>query len=101
MKTNDIREKDSKGRHTTTYRQMFTLESGVTIIDTPGMRELGMSNVQEGLEETFSDIVELSKFCKFSNCRHNSEPGCAVKKAIEDGNLSGKRLKLFMRLQKE
>ena len=101
METNGIREKDSKGRHTTTYRQMFTLESGVTIIDTPGMRELGMSNVQEGIEKTFADIIEFAGMCRFHNCQHISEPGCAVKKAVEEGKLSEKRLKQFMRLQKE
>lgn len=101
METNGIREKDSKGRHTTTYRQMFTLESGVTIIDTPGMRELGMSNVTEGLEETFMDVMELARKCRFHNCKHMSEPGCAVKKAVEEGKLSEKRLKQYMRLQRE
>ena len=101
METQGVREKDSKGRHTTTYRQMFRLESGVTIIDTPGMRELGMSNVEEGLEETFADIIELAGMCRFHNCKHISEPGCAVKKAIEEGKLSEKRLKQFIRLQKE
>lgn len=101
METSGIREKDSKGRHTTTYRQLITLASGVTIIDTPGMRELGMSNVKEGLEDTFADIIELSGLCKFRNCRHQSEPGCAVKKAVEDGIISAKRLKLFMDLQEE
>ena len=101
METSGIREKDSKGRHTTTYRQLITLASGVTIIDTPGMRELGMSNVKEGLEDTFADIIELAGMCKFRNCRHQSEPGCAVKKAVENGTISVKRLKLFMDLQEE
>jgi ribosome biogenesis GTPase len=64
MDTKAIREDDSKGRHTTTYRQMFVLESGVTIIDTPGMREIGMSDMTKGIEETFDDIIELSKNCK-------------------------------------
>lgn len=99
METQNVREYDSKGRHTTTYRQMFVLEYGVTIIDTPGMREIGMSNMTKGLEETFDDIVELSMNCKFGNCEHKSEPGCAVKKAIEAGILSEKRLKLYQRLK--
>lgn len=101
MATQGVREKDSKGRHTTTYRQLFTLDSGVTIIDTPGMRELGMGNMQEGLEETFRDLLALAQTCRFHNCRHLSEPGCAVKQAVADGKLSEKRLKQFMRLQKE
>lgn len=65
MATSGIREKDSKVRHTTTYRQLFTLASGVTIIDTPGMREFGMGNMKEGLEETFTDIMELAGMCRF------------------------------------
>ncbi len=101
MVTKSVREKDSKGRHTTTYRQMFVLESGVTIIDTPGMRELGMSEVTQGLDETFSDIVDLSSQCKFRNCTHKSEPGCAVKAAILSGILSEDRLELYERLGKE
>lgn len=99
MATKTIREADSKGRHTTTYRQMFVLESGFTIIDTPGMREISISNVTKGLEETFDDIIELSRNCKFSNCEHKSEPGCAVKKAVKDGILTEKRLKLYQRLK--
>lgn len=101
MDTKCVREKDSKGRHTTTYRQMFVLESGVTIIDTPGMREFGMTEVEEGLRETFSDIVDLSSRYKFKNCSHKSEPGCAVKAAILSGSLSEDRLKLYKRLYKE
>ena len=99
MDTKAVREDDSKGRHTTTYRQMFVLESGVTIIDTPGMREIGISDTTKGLEGTFDDIIELSKNCKFSNCEHKTEPGCAVKKAIDDGILTEKRLKLYQRLK--
>ena len=101
MDTKDVRERDAKGRHTTTYRQMFVLESGVTIVDTPGMREFGLSEAEEGLEETFSDIIDLSSQCKFRNCTHTSEPGCAVKEAIWNGNLSENRLKLYQNLCKE
>ena len=101
METKAIREDDSKGRHTTTYRQMFVLESGVTIIDTPGMREIDISDATNGLEETFEDIVELSRNCKFNNCKHKTEPGCAVKKAVEEGSLGEKRLKLYQRLKKD
>lgn len=98
MKTSAIREADSKGRHTTTHRQLFTLPNGVTIIDMPGMRELGMCDVKEGIEDTFSDIVELTSQCRFRDCAHRSEPGCAVKKALEDGSLSEKRWQLYRRL---
>ena len=101
MKTSAIRENDSKGRHTTTYRQMLVLENGVTIIDTPGMREIGMANVGEGIEDTFSDIAALTAQCKFSNCRHDTEPGCAVKRAIEDGELSRERFLLYQSLHSE
>lgn len=101
MEIKNVRERDSKGRHTTTYRQMFVLDSGVTIIDTPGMRELGMSEVTEGLNETFSDIVDLASQCRFNNCRHKTEPGCAVKEAIQKGILSEERLKLYESLSEE
>ena len=101
MKTSGIREDDDKGRHTTTYRKLIELEGGVTIIDTPGMREVGMANVQDGIDETFSDIVELESRCKFSNCRHDTEPGCAIKAAIESGELSPERYELYVNLGKE
>lgn len=101
METKSVREKDSKGRHTTTYRQMFMLNSGVTIIDTPGMREFGIREVDEGLNATFSDIVDLSSQCKFGNCTHTSEPGCAVKEAIRSGILTEERLKTYQSLCKE
>jgi len=101
MKTSEIREEDSKGRHTTTYRQMLELENGAVIIDTPGMRELGMCDVEDGIDETFEDILELEGQCRFSDCKHDTEPGCAVKKAIEDGELSFERLQLFRSLHNE
>ena len=101
MKTSEIRESDSKGRHTTTYRQMFELQNGARIIDTPGMRELGMCDVDEGIDETFSDISELEAQCKFRNCRHDTEPGCAVKAAIKAGALSKERYELYRKLHAE
>ena len=101
MKTSGIREDDSKGRHTTTYRQLILLENGVSVIDTPGMREIGMANTEEGIDDTFSDIVRLESLCKFSDCRHETEPGCAVKAAIENGELSKERLKLYQNLGAE
>ena len=101
MKTSEIRESDAKGRHTTTHRQLIELKNGVTIIDTPGMREIGMQSVAEGINDTFSDIVELESHCKFRDCRHETEPGCAVKKALEDGTLSKERYNLYLGLQHE
>ena len=101
MKTSGIREGDDKGRHTTTYRKLLELSNGVTIIDTPGMREVGMAGVQDGINETFSDIVDLERQCKFSNCRHETEPGCAVRAAIRSGELSAKRYELYKSLGRE
>lgn len=101
MKTSAIREDDSKGRHTTTHRQMIELPNGARIIDTPGMRELGMCDVENGIEETFSDIVKLEACCRFSDCRHETEPGCAVKAALSDGTLSAERYELYKRLHTE
>lgn len=101
MKTSEIRESDSKGRHTTTHRQMIVLLNGARIIDTPGMRELGMCDTDQGIDDTFSDIAELESCCKFSNCRHETEPGCAIKAAIADGTLSRERYELYQSLHSE
>ncbi|ABX41516.1 ribosome small subunit-dependent GTPase A [Lachnoclostridium phytofermentans] len=101
MKVSNIREDDDKGRHTTTHRELISLENGVMIIDTPGMRELGLSNVESGLSSTFQDIDSLSEYCKFQDCKHEKEPGCAVNKAIEDGTLSLDRLRSYHKLQRE
>ncbi len=101
MKTSQIREDDGKGRHTTTLRKLIELENGVSIIDTPGMREIGMADVQDGIDDTFSDIVELERLCKFSNCKHDTEPGCAIKDAISSGELSLERYELYKKLGNE
>lgn len=101
MKTGAIRESDSEGKHTTTHRQLIELKNGVSIIDTPGMREIGMARTEEGIGDTFSDIKELECMCKFSNCRHETEPGCAVKAAIERGELYMERLMLYKNLSTE
>lgn len=101
MKTGEIREDDSKGRHTTTFRRMLLLPNGVWIVDTPGMREIGLSEAEGGIDRTFSDIIELESQCRFSNCRHETEPGCAVKAAIENGALTRERLALYRNLGKE
>lgn len=101
MPVNSIREDDSKGRHTTTHRQLIMLPNGVMIIDTPGMRELGMWDVSLGLGEAFTDVEKFIGRCKFSDCKHQSEPGCAIKKAIASGELSGERWNSYIRLKRE
>lgn len=101
MKTSDIREEDSKGHHTTTYRQLFVLENGTKIIDTPGMRELGMWIVDEGMEQSFSDVFDLISHCRFHDCTHTSEPDCAIREALENGTLTIKRWNNFLKIQKE
>ena len=101
MKTSKVRESDSTGRHTTTYRKLLELPNGVSIIDTPGMREIGMSGTEQGINDTFSDILALESLCKFSDCRHETEPGCAIKAAIESGELSIERYTLYKSLSAE
>ncbi len=101
MKVNRIREDDSKGRHTTTHRQLIMLASKTMIIDTPGMRELGMWDAGEGIKKTFDDIEELMEQCKFSDCSHRSEPGCAIKNALESGELDEDRWKRYLLLKHE
>ncbi len=101
MAVNDIREDDSKGRHTTTHRQLIKLDSGVMIIDTPGMRELGMWDVTEGLGQSFADVEQYLGKCKFSDCKHQSEPGCAVREAIASGELQASRWESYLNLKTE
>lgn len=101
MNVSKIRASDGRGRHTTTHRQLILLDSGVMIIDTPGMRELGIWDAADGLEHSFADIEQLFSKCKFSNCRHQSEPDCAVKNAIENGELSEERWNNYLQLKKE
>lgn len=101
MKTSAVRASDSTGRHTTTHRQLIELENGVSIIDTPGMREIGMANMDEGIDDTFSDIIELESRCRFSDCKHDTEPGCAIKAALASGELSHERYELYKNLGAE
>lgn len=101
MKTSQIRASDSTGRHTTTHRQLIALKNGVFVIDTPGMREVGMARAEEGIDQTFSDIAELESRCKFRDCRHDTEPGCAIKAALADGSLSRQRWELYQNLGAE
>jgi ribosome biogenesis GTPase len=101
LETGDIREGDDRGRHTTTHRQLLQLPGGGLIIDTPGMRELQLWDGEEGLKDTFEDIERLSHSCRFSDCRHMQEPGCAVKNAIDGGILDRERFESYMKLEKE
>ncbi len=101
MDVKGIREDDSKGRHTTTHRQLIMLPSGAMVIDTPGMRELGMWDVSQGISGGFPDVEAYLGLCKFSNCRHASEPGCAIRVAIASGELDPKRFDSYQRLKKE
>ncbi len=100
LKTNGLRS-DDRGRHTTTHRELILLPGGVTVIDTPGMRELGMWDAEEGLSAAFADIEALSAACRFRNCSHRSEPGCAVRAALERGQLSEARLRSYQKLSAE
>ena len=100
LRTNGLRN-DDKGRHTTTHRELLILPCGAAVIDTPGMRELGIWNASEGITATFADIEALAEKCRFKNCTHSTEPGCAVRAAIERGELSGERLSSYEKLRKE
>jgi ribosome biogenesis GTPase len=101
MATREIRDDDSRGRHTTTHRELFMLPGGALVLDTPGMRELGLWDANEGLDETFAEIAELATRCRFGDCRHVSEPGCAVTAAVRAGELDEKRLRSYRRLARE
>lgn len=99
--TGGIREDDAKGRHTTTARGLYHIGEGRWLLDTPGMRELRLFDVADGVEAVFSDIVELGSACRFSNCGHDSEPGCAVQEAIASQTLDPDRLKRWQKLERE
>lgn len=99
--TQDIREDDAKGRHTTTGRSLHQLPTGGWLIDTPGMRGLGVADVTYGIDATFPEISELVNQCKFRDCRHESEPGCAVLAAIESGEVDADRLRRYRKLKRE
>ncbi len=99
--TAGIREDDDKGRHTTTRRSLITLNSGGVILDTPGMREIQLADCKDGIATTFSDIETLAEQCKFSDCQHQTEPGCAVQKAIESDELDQRRLNNYLKLLRE
>jgi ribosome biogenesis GTPase len=101
QKVNEISEASDKGKHTTTYRELIELENGAFLIDTPGMREVGISANDIGLEETFADIYQLAEQCRFRDCTHTGEPGCAVIAACETGTLKKAKLDNYLHLKKE
>ena len=101
FETKSVSKKQSKGRHTTTSRQLVRLDNGAMIIDTPGMRELGNISVDDGLDGTFSEIRDLSHQCKFTNCSHTNEKGCAILAAITTGDLSEQRYQNYLKMKRE
>lgn len=101
MKVNGLRSNIEKGQHTTTHKQMIFLPNGGLIIDTPGIRELQLWDAEDGISQTFKDIEELAESCKFNDCTHANEPGCAVRKAISEGILDKSRFENYIKVQKE
>jgi ribosome biogenesis GTPase len=101
MATGGIREDDARGRHTTTHRELVLLPDGRLVLDTPGMRELGLWDAEAGVATAFDDIEALAATCRFGDCRHEAEPGCAVRAALEDGRLDGDRWRNWGKLQRE
>src|SRR6188768_3475077 len=101
MKTAAVRENDSRGRHTTTHRALIPLPSGACLIDTPGMRELKPTGEEELSDSGFADIEALAEQCKFRDCSHQTEPGCAVRAAIERGDIDEERFINYLKLRDE
>ncbi|MGB8508569.1 MAG: ribosome small subunit-dependent GTPase A [Pyrinomonadaceae bacterium] len=101
QRTQEVREGDDRGKHTTTHRELFILSSGGLVIDTPGMRELQLLVSERGLRETFEDVEEIILRCRYSDCRHENEPGCAVLEALGDGTLDAERYASYQKLQGE
>ena len=101
LDTGEVREGDDKGRHTTTTRQLIVVPGGGVLVDTPGMRELQLWDAAEGIAQAFGEIEELAAKCKFRDCKHEAEPGCAVRAAVEAGELDAERLESFHKLGRE
>ncbi len=99
--TSEVRDSDSRGRHTTTHRELFLLPTGALLIDTPGIRSLEVAGADEGVEGTFEDVTALAAACRFADCRHAGEPGCAVRAAIDAGTLTEARLESHRKLERE
>jgi len=101
QRTGDVREGDDRGRHTTTHRELFRTPDGALLLDTPGLREVQLWEADQGLESAFADLEELAESCRFRDCRHEGEPGCAVEAAIRSGELAAERLESYRKLQRE
>lgn len=101
MTTQQVRRVDGKGRHTTTYRALIPIPGGGAVLDTPGVRGVGLLDGSDGLDRAFEDVVDLIDLCRFSDCAHEGEPGCAVRAALADGDLAPRRWDSWQRLQKE
>jgi ribosome biogenesis GTPase len=101
LRTNEVREDDSRGRHTTTHRELILLPDGVALIDTPGMRELQLWASQESIDAVFDEITSVAAGCRYRDCTHAGEPGCAVEAALSDGTLTADRLQSYRKLQGE
>ncbi|MGW0432763.1 ribosome small subunit-dependent GTPase A [Micromonospora sp. NPDC003197] len=101
MTTQGIRRVDGKGRHTTTYRALIPIPGGGAVLDTPGVRAVGLLDTADGLEHTFADVTELIAACRFTDCAHEGEPGCAVRAALESGDLTYRRWESWQKLQRE
>src|SRR5262249_48743920 len=99
--TNAVRDTDKKGRHTTVHRELRPLPGGGTLIDTPGLRGVGLWEATEGIGKPFSDVESLAARCRFGNCAHHGEPGCAVQEAIDDGELTRRRFDNYEKLARE
>lgn len=101
LATGHVRAVDGKGRHTTVHRELVPLPGGGVLIDTPGLRAVGLHSAESGLQQVFTEIEELAEHCRFSDCEHDGEPGCAVAEAIAEGELSQRRLASYRKLQRE
>lgn len=101
LKVNEVSKLGNRGRHTTTFRELIFLPDGGMVIDTPGMREIQVWGDEEGLEQAFEDIAELANNCRFKDCSHETEPGCAIEEAINNGTLDKKRFENYLKLKKE
>ena len=101
QRTGAVRESDSRGRHTTTHRELFQVRNGALVIDTPGIRALEVLGADDGLDATFDDVTDLAAACRFSDCSHDREPGCAIRAALADGRLSEERLAGHRKLERE
>lgn len=97
----DVRQHDDRGMHTTRHRELILMPNGAMILDTPGMREIQLWDVEEGIETTFEDIEEIAADCYFTDCKHGNEPRCAVQAAIKVGNLAADRFENYLKMQKE